>query len=400
MLKGKTVVLGVTGSIAAYKAADIVSLLKKSGAKVKVIMTHASKNLIGEITLQTLSGCPVYSEMFNNPASWEIDHISLAKSADAFVVAPASANVIGKIANGIADDMLTTTAMATEAIKIIAPAMNSKMYLNPIVQLNMDKLKSLGYKFVEPVSGILACGDEGIGKLASPEHIVRSIEEALSAKPSLHGKRFVITAGPTVESIDPVRYITNHSSGKMGYALAREASARGAEVVLISGPVHLLPPGGCRIIQVKSAVEMNDAVLEESAAANVIIKSAAVSDYRPKQTNSQKIKKTKGPLILELERNPDILDNLGKIKNSNQLLIGFAAETENLIANATEKLNKKNLDMIVANNIASSSSGFKSDMNKATLLFRDGKRVDLDLMSKIELSRLILDEIELLLGKI
>jgi phosphopantothenoylcysteine decarboxylase/phosphopantothenate--cysteine ligase len=394
MLNGKTVVLGVTGSIAAYKAAEIVSLLKKMHAEVKVIMTKSSTKLIGECTLQTLSNNPVYTEVFSNSFSWEIDHISLAKSADVFLIAPASANIIGKIASGIADDMLSTTVMATDAIKFIAPAMNSKMYLNPIVQKNIEFLKNLDYKFIEPHSGILACGDEGIGKLATPEAIVEVIADALTSKPTLKGKRVLITAGPTIEALDPVRYLTNHSSGKMGYAMASEAISRGADVLLVSGPVHIRPPKGCAVINVNSAIEMNDTVLKNSTTSDIIVKSAAVSDYRPKETSSQKIKKTNDNLVIELERNPDILKNLSKIKGPNQILIGFAAETENLIVNAIDKMERKNLDIIIANDVSIKDSGFKSDMNKATLLFKSGEIKKFVLMSKKALSKRIFDEIE------
>ncbi len=394
MLKGKTVVIGVSGSIAAYKAAEIISLLKKLNAEVKVIMTKSSTKLIGECTLQTLSNNPVYTDMFSEPFRWEIDHISLAKSADVFLIAPASANIIGKIAGGIADDMLTTTVMATEAKKFIAPAMNSKMYLNPIVQKNMDLLKSIDYKFIEPGSGILACGDEGIGKLASPQDIVDVVAGYLTSKQTLKGKKVLLTAGPTIESIDPVRYITNHSSGKMGYAMAREAVSRGADVTLVSGPVDIDPPKGCNFIRVKSAVEMNEIVLRESEDSNIIVKSAAVSDYRPKITHDQKIKKSKDDFVLELERNPDILKNLSNIKKSGQVLVGFAAETENLIANAKSKMEKKHLDMIVANDVSLKHSGFKSDKNKAVILIRGGEKIELELMTKQELSRIVFDEIE------
>ena len=394
MLKGKTVVIGVSGSIAAYKAAEIISLLKKLNAEVKVIMTKSSTRLIGECTLQTLSNNPVYTDMFSEPFRWEIDHISLAKSADVFLIAPASANIIGKIASGIADDMLTTTVMATEAKIFIAPAMNSKMYLNPIVQKNMEFLKSIDYKFIEPGSGILACGDEGIGKLASPQDIVDVVAGYLTSKQTLKGKKVLLTAGPTIESIDPVRYITNHSSGKMGYAMAREAVSRVADVTLVSGPVDIDPPKGCNVIRVKSAVEMNEIVLRESEDSNIIVKSAAVSDYRPKITHDQKIKKSNDDFVLELERNPDILKNLSKIKKSGQVLVGFAAETENLISNAKSKMEEKQLDMIVANDVSLKHSGFKSDKNKAVILIRGGEKKELELMTKQELSRIVFDEIE------
>ncbi len=394
MLNGKTVVLGITGSIAAYKAAEIVSLLKKMHAEVKVIMTESSTNLIGECTLQTLSNNPVYTKLFSNDFSLEIEHISLAKSADVFLIAPASANIIGKIASGIADDMLSTTIMATDAIKFIAPAMNSKMYLNPIVQKNIEFLKNLDYKFIEPDSGILACGDDGIGKLATPEAIVEVIANALTSKPTLKGKKVLITAGPTIEALDPVRYLTNHSSGKMGYAMASEAISRGADVLLVSGPVNISPPKACKVINVKSALEMNDIVLKYCINSDIIIKSAAVSDYRPKDTSPQKIKKTNDNLIIELERNPDILKNISEIKTTDQILIGFAAETENLIANATDKMKRKKLDIIIANDISIKDSGFKSDMNKATLIFKNGEMKNYVLMSKKTLSKKIFDEIE------
>ena len=394
MLKGKTIVLGVSGSIAAYKAAEIVSLLKKLNAEVKVIMTESSTHLIGKDTLQTLSGNPVYSQMFSTTFSKEIEHISLAKSADIFLIAPASANVIGKIASGIADDMLTTTVMATNALKLIAPAMNSKMYLNPIVQRNIEFLKSLDYSFIEPDSGILACGDDGIGKLAAPQDIVELVSVALTKSQSLKGKKVLITAGPTIEAIDPVRYLTNHSSGKMGYAMAREAIARGADVTLVSGPVHIEPPKACNTIHVTSALEMNHVVLDNGASSDIIIKAAAVSDYRPKQAKNQKIKKSNDDFALDLERNPDILKNLSENKKDGQLLIGFAAETENLIENAKDKMKRKNLDMIIANNVANKESGFKSDMNIATILFKNGDKISLELMDKRALAKKVFDEIE------
>ncbi len=394
MLKGKTVVIGVSGSIAAYKAAEIISLLKKMNAEVKVIMTKSATKLIGQCTLQTLSNNPVYTDMFSEPFNWEIDHISLAKSADVFLIAPASANIIGKIAGGIADDMLTTTAMATNAKKFIAPAMNSKMYLNPLVQRNMDLLKNIGCKFIEPDSGILACGDEGVGKLAAPQDIVDLVAGFLTSKQTLKGKKVLLTAGPTIETIDPVRYITNHSSGKMGYAMAKEAVSRGADVTLVSGPVNIDPPKGCNVIHVESAVEMNEAVLKESSGSHIIVKSAAVSDYRPRNPQNQKIKKSKGEFILELERNPDILKNLSKIKKTSQILVGFAAETENLIENAKSKMEKKQLDMIIANDVSLKHSGFKSDKNKAVILFRGGNKKEFELMTKQELSKVVFDEIE------
>jgi len=357
-------------------------------------MTKSATKLIGQCTLQTLSNNPVYTDMFSEPFNWEIDHISLAKSADVFLIAPASANIIGKIAGGIADDMLTTTAMATNAKKFIAPAMNSKMYLNPLVQRNMDLLKNIGCKFIEPDSGILACGDEGVGKLAAPQDIVDLVAGFLTSKQTLKGKKVLLTAGPTIETIDPVRYITNHSSGKMGYAMAKEAVSRGADVTLVSGPVNIDPPKGCNVIHVESAVEMNEAVLKESSGSHIIVKSAAVSDYRPRNPQNQKIKKSKGEFILELERNPDILKNLSEIKKTSQILVGFAAETENLIENAKSKMEKKQLDMIIANDVSLKHSGFKSDKNKAVILFRGGNKKEFELMTKQELSKVVFDEIE------
>lgn len=392
MLLGKNIVLGVTGGIAAYKAVEIVSRLKKAGASVHVIMTEGATKFVTPLTFRELSANPVAVKMWEEPKTWNVEHIALATLADLFLIAPATANIIGKIANGIADDMLSTTVMATKAPVILAPAMNTNMYLNPITQQNITKLASLGYHFIEPGTGMLACGTEGPGRLAEPSTIVEYVESLTKQSCSLAGKKVLITAGGTREPLDPVRYIGNRSSGKMGYALAAAAAERGAAVLLVSGPTNLPAPQGVAVVNVESAQEMRNAVLAEYPDADIVIKAAAVADYRSVAQAEHKIKKNDETLTILLEKNPDILAELGRLKTK-QILIGFAAETEQLVAYATEKLNRKNADMIVANNVMLPDAGFNTDTNIVKLLYRDGRMEDLPKMEKTKLAGIILDKI-------
>ncbi|OPJ56903.1 bifunctional phosphopantothenoylcysteine decarboxylase/phosphopantothenate--cysteine ligase CoaBC [Alkalithermobacter paradoxus] len=399
MLKGKNIVIGITGGIAVYKSCDIVSRLKKLNANVNVIMTKSAAEFVAPLTFQSLSQNYVVVDMFEEPKTWDIEHISLAQKADLFLIAPATANIIGKIANGLADDMLSTTVMATKAPVLIAPAMNTNMYENIIVKSNIDKLRELGYKFVDPEEGRLACGDVGKGKLASPEVIVDSIVKILTTERDLEGKNILITAGPTVEKIDPVRYITNRSTGKMGYAIATEAVKRGAKVTLVSGPTKLDKPTGLeKFIPIESAKQMYDAVIENMNEQDVIIKSAAVADYKPKHIADRKIKKTDDDLVIELDRNKDILKELGEIKKD-KILVGFAAETNDLIENAKKKIEKKNLDFIVANDLLQEGAGFGVDTNIVKIIDKNGNIENYPKMTKTEISNIILDKIKLLLEK-
>lgn len=399
MLKDKTVVIGVCGGIAVYKACDLVSKLKKTGVNVHVIMTKSATEFVAPLTFQTLSQNYVVEDMFESPKTWDVEHISLAKKADVFVLAPATANVIGKVANGIADDMLTTTIMATKGKVLIAPAMNTNMYENPVVQRNIQILKDLDYKFVEPESGRLACGDIGSGKLASVDTIFNSIIELLEIKKDLEGTSMIITAGPTVESIDPVRYITNRSTGKMGYSIAKKAIERGADVTLVSGPTNIVPPQNLKkFIQIESAEDMYNAVLENMDENQVIIKSAAVADYRPKEYSDNKIKKSDDDLSIRLDRTKDIALELGKIKN-NKILVGFAAETNDLLENAKNKIQKKNLDFIVANDLTQDGAGFGVDTNIVKIIDREGVVQEHPKMKKEEVADVILDKIKTLLNK-
>lgn len=399
MLKDKTVVIGVCGGIAVYKACDLVSKLKKTGVNVHVIMTKSATEFVAPLTFQTLSQNYVVEDMFESPKTWDVEHISLAKKADVFVLAPATANVMGKVANGIADDMLTTTIMATKAKVLVAPAMNTNMYENPVVQRNIQTLKDLDYKFVEPESGRLACGDIGSGKLASVDTIFNSIIELLEIKKDLEGTSMIITAGPTVESIDPVRYITNRSTGKMGYSIAKKAIERGADVTLVSGPTNIVPPQNLKkFIQIESAEDMYNAVLENMDENQVIIKSAAVADYRPKEYSDNKIKKSDDDLSIRLDRTKDIALELGKIKN-NKILVGFAAETNDLLENAKNKIQKKNLDFIVANDLTQDGAGFGVDTNIVKIIDREGVIQEHPKMKKEEVADVILDKIKTLLNK-
>lgn len=393
MLKDKNIVLGVTGGIAVYKAVDVVSRLKKLKANVNVVMTNSASKFVTPLTFQSMSQNHVTVDMFSEPVSWDIEHISLAKKADMFLIVPATANVIGKVANGIADDMLTTTIMATRAQVVFAPAMNTQMYMNPLFKKNMKVLERLGYEFISPGEGRLACGDMGPGKLADPEKIVEYVVEHFNKKKDLEGKKVLITAGPTIESIDPVRYITNHSSGKMGYNLAEEAKNRGAEVTLISGPTNLSKPIGIDIINVTSTEEMYEETIKHFKFTDILIKAAAPSDYKPISYSKNKIKKSEGNISIELTRNPDIVKKCGEIKD-NQIIIGFAAETENIEEYAANKMKKKNLDMIVANNISEKGAGFKGDTNKVIIFNGYNNKKKYPLMSKKNLAKIILDNIK------
>jgi phosphopantothenoylcysteine decarboxylase/phosphopantothenate--cysteine ligase len=391
MLGNKTVILGVTGGIAAYKAVELLRLLTKAGATVHVVMTRSSTEFVTPLTFQTLSGNPVHLELFNLISEQEIGHISLADRADLFVIAPATANFIGKLAAGIADDLLTTTVMATKSPVLIAPAMNCNMYRNPIYQANESKLRGLGYRFVDPVQGALACGWEGDGKMQEPAVICEESVRVLSCQ-DLHGETVLVTAGPTREELDPVRFISNHSSGKMGYAIARAAWRRGARVILVSGPTSVAAPWGVETVRVGSAVDMRDAVMARLAESSIVVKSAAVADYRPKERAPGKVKKVAEKLSIELERNPDILSEIGKNKGG-RLIVGFAAETADLMANARKKLSDKNLDMIVANDVGEPGAGFDVDTNIARLIYRDGTVDEPGIMSKERLADLILDRV-------
>lgn len=391
ILKSKTVVLGVTGSIAAYKIANLASSLVKKGANVHVIMTKNATNFINPITFETLTGNKCLVDTFDRNFEFSVEHVSLAKQADIFMVAPASANVIGKIANGIADDMLTTTIMACKCHKVISPAMNTNMFENPIVQDNLEKLRNYGYEVIDPASGYLACGDTGAGKMPEPTVLESYIMKNIAMEKDMAGKKVLITAGPTMEAIDPVRFISNHSTGKMGYALAKIAMERGAEVTLVTGKTYIEKPGFVKIIDVKSAKEMFDAVDKEFDSQDIVIMSAAVADYRPKTVADEKIKKNDGETAIELERTDDILGTMSKRKK-NQFLCGFSMETEHMLENSKNKLKKKNLDMICANNLKVEGAGFGTDTNVVTLITENESR-QLPIMSKEQVANEILTEI-------
>ena len=392
-LTGKEIVLGVTGGIAAYKAAEVVSRLRKQGANVHVIMTENARQFITPLTLETLSGNPVVYDTFERPATWEVEHIALAKRAEVFVIAPATANILAKMACGIADDMLSTTVLATKAPVLVAPAMNTGMWTAPATRQNVETLRQRGVGFVGPEAGFLACGDEGSGRMSEPAAIVEAIESILCPRRDMEGLRVMITAGGTRERIDPVRYIGNDSSGKMGFALAEAARQRGAEVTLVCGHTTAKRPEGIPVTEVESTCELYEAVLERAAEQDVIIQAAAPADYRPAHPSTQKIKKQAGEgITLELLENPDIAAAVGAAKRPGQTLVGFAAETEHLLDNARRKLDKKNLDMIVANDVSRPGAGFNVDTNIATLLTRSGA-VECPLQSKRALAERILDEI-------
>ena len=392
MLQNKTVLLGVTGGIAAYKMADVASSLVKLGAKVHVIMTQNATNFINPITFETLTSNKCIIDTFDRNFDFKVEHISLAKAADVVLIAPATADVIGKIANGIADDMLTTTIMACKCPILISPSMNTNMYDNPIVQDNMNRLKHYGYKLIEPDSGHLACGDSGKGKLPSPETLVNYIKYEIALQKDLLGKNVLITAGATQESIDPVRYITNHSTGKMGYALATMASYRGANVTLVSGATTIAPPPFVNFIRIKNAADMFEAVKSHSDSQDIIIKAAAVADYTPCTTADEKIKKKDGDMSIPLKRTEDILKYLGEHKPEGQFICGFSMETENMLENSRAKLERKNADMIVANNLKTAGAGFGTDTNVVTLITKDTVK-ELEIMSKNDVANVILDNI-------
>lgn len=392
MLKEKKIVLGVTGSIAAYKIAALASMLKKQGADITVIMTRNATNFINPITFETLTGNKCLIDTFDRNFEYSVEHVALAKQAQVFLIAPASANVIAKVANGIADDMLSTTFLACSCPKIIAPAMNTHMYENPILQDNLKKCRHYGMEILTPAEGYLACGDTGAGKMPEPERLYQAIERAISHEKDLAGKKILVTAGPTREAIDPVRYITNHSTGKMGYALAKQAMLRGADVTLVTGPVDLTPPPYVHVVPVISAKDMFDAVTAVSDEQDIIIKAAAVADYRPATVASEKIKKSDDTLSIELERTDDILKYLGEHKKDSQFLCGFSMETEHMLENSRAKLVKKNLDMIAANNLKIKGAGFGTDTNIITLITPDGV-TELPLMSKEAAADAILDQI-------
>lgn len=393
MLTGKTVVLGVCGGIAAYKAVDVVSRLVKCGATVHVIMTAAAAQFVTPLMFREISGQPVYTTMWEEPKLWNVEHIALARRADLFVIAPATANMIGKIANGIADDFLSTTVMATTAPVLLVPAMNTEMYLSAATQTNLKTLADRGFHLMTPESGPLACGTAGIGRLPESSAIVERIAAHFSAGKSLQGVRLLVTAGGTREAIDPVRYIGNRSSGKMGYAIAAVAAERGAEVILVSGPVSLAAPTGVTRVSVESALEMRDAVLAAFSTVDIVIKAAAVADYRPDVVAEQKIKKQSSNMTVNLIKNPDILAELGSSKSS-QFLVGFAAETQDLAKNATEKLRRKNLDMLVANDVTQAGAGFESETNIVKVFYQDGVSEELPQMSKRELAAVLLDRVQ------
>ena len=392
MLKGKTVLLGITGSIAAYKIAYLASALQKLHADVHVLMTENATNFINPITFETLTGNKCLVDTFDRNFQFQVEHVSIAKKADVVMIAPASANVIGKIANGLADDMLTTTVMACRCRKIFAPAMNTAMYENPIVQDNIKKLQHYGYEVITPASGYLACGDTGAGKMPEPETLLEYILREVAFEKDLSGKKILVTAGPTQEAIDPVRCLTNHSSGKMGYAIAKMAMLRGAEVTLVSGPTAIEPPLFVKVVPVTSARDMFEAVTGVSDQQDIIIKAAAVADYRPKQVSEDKVKKKDDQVSIELERTDDILKYLGQHKKNGQFLCGFSMETKDMIGNSRAKLEKKNLDMVAANNLKVEGAGFQGDTNVLTLITQD-EDVSLQLMSKEDAANVILDKI-------
>ena len=398
MLKGKTVLLGVTGSIAAYKIAYLASALKKLHAQVHVLMTENATNFINPITFETLTGNKCLVDTFDRNFQFSVEHVSIAKQADVVMIAPASANVIGKLAHGIADDMLTTTIMACKCKKIVSPAMNTNMYENPIVQDNIAILQHYGYEVIEPASGYLACGDTGAGKMPEPEMLLDYILREIAKEKDLVGRKVLVTAGPTQEAIDPVRYITNHSSGKMGYALAKAAMLRGADVTLVSGPCAIEPPPFVKLVPVVTAKEMFDAVTSVSYEQDIIIKAAAVADYRPANVHEDKVKKHDGQMSIELERTDDILGYLGEHRMPGQFLCGFSMETQNMLGNSRAKLGKKHLDMVAANNLKVAGAGFQGDTNVLTLITQD-EDVSLQLMSKEDAANIILDKILSILKK-
>lgn len=398
MLKGKTVVLGVTGSIAAYKAANLASLLKKQRADVHVIMTRNAREFITPVTFESLTGNKCLTDTFDRNFQFNVEHVELAKRADLAIVAPATANVMAKLAHGLADDMLTTTLLACQCPKLIAPAMNTRMYDNPVTQDNMELLRKYGWQVIEPAVGRLACGDTGRGKFPEESLLLEHVLNAIGREKDMEGLRVLVTAGPTMEAIDPVRFISNHSTGKMGYALARICRMRGAQVTLVSGKTNLRPPVGVTVVPVISAEEMFQEVTSRAALQDVIIKAAAVADYRPASVSEQKVKKSDGNMAISLERTRDILAWLGEHKKAEQVLCGFAMETERMVEHAQEKLVKKNLDLIAANNVKVAGAGFGTDTNVVTLISRTGMK-ELSLMTKEEVASRLLDELLAIRGE-
>ena len=392
MLKGKTVILGVTGGIAAYKSAWLTSLLVKAGADVQVIMTDHAREFIAPLTFEALTNQRCHTDTFDRNHEYSTEHVSLASRADAVIIAPATANVIAKLACGIADDMLTTTVLACDCPKIVVPAMNTRMYENPVTQDNLEKLRKYGVTVVEPAAGRLACGDVGKGKMPEPDVLFQYVLMACAFEKDMAGKKVLVTAGPTQEQIDPVRYITNHSTGRMGYSIAKICALRGAEVTLVTGQTALEPPLFVDVVPVVSARDMYEAVVERSGEMDVIIKAAAVADYRPAVTSDEKIKKSDGDMTIDMERTDDILGYLGSCKKPGQFLCGFSMETQNMLENSRAKLRKKNLDMIVANNLKVKGAGFGTDTNVVTIITADMEK-ELELMSKDEVAARLLDEI-------
>lgn len=393
MLSGKRITLGVSGGIAAYKAADLASNLSKLGARVHVVLTKSASRFISALTFEALTGNTVHSDLFESSSSFKIPHIELAAGSNLVLIAPATANILGKLAHGLADDLLSTLVLAAKCPVLICPAMNFNMYDNPMVQKNISTLADAGFSFVEPGFGHLACGTTGRGRLGEVKDIVNKVIELLPPSGDLSGLKVLVTAGGTREVLDPVRYLTNHSSGKMGYALARAAFNRGAEVTLISSPTALEPPPGVRYVEALSAADMLRAVLEYYPGVHLVIKAAAVADYRPVRVDSHKIKKAGDTLVLELEKTPDILYELGKLKSPGVTMVGFAAETQDLEQNAREKLRKKNLDLVVANDVTLPGAGFGSDTNIVKLIYPDGTIKPLEIMDKLSLAHRILDEV-------
>lgn len=392
MLKGKTILLGVTGGIAAYKSASLASRLVKSGAEVRVIMTEHATNFINPITFETLTGHKCITDTFDRNFEFQVEHVSLAKKADVIMVAPATANVIAKLAHGLADDMLTTTILASHAPKLIVPAMNTGMYENPVTQDNLNLCRKYGMKVIEPATGHLACGDDGKGKMPEPEILFEHILSCCACEKDMDGLKVLVTAGPTQEAVDPVRFLTNHSSGRMGYSIAKACMLRGAEVTLVTGPTALTPPLFVNVVPVISAKDMFNAVTSRSNDMDIIIKAAAVADYRPAEVSDQKVKKSDDALSLALERTDDILKYLGEHKKPGQFLCGFSMETENMLENSRKKLEKKYLDMITANNLKVPGAGFETTTNVITIITPDSVK-ELELMSKEDAAFRLLDEI-------
>lgn len=392
MLKGKNIVIGVSGGIAAYKIAPLTSMLAKAGANTTVIMTKNAANFINPITFETLTSNKCLVDTFDRNFQYNVEHVELAKAADAFLIAPATANVIAKVAHGLADDMLTTTFLAAQCPKIVSPAMNTRMYENPITQDNLKTLEKYNIEVIQPASGWLACKDIGAGKMPEPEVLFAYLEKACGYKKDMVGKEILVTAGPTCESIDPVRYITNHSTGKMGYSIAKICALRGAHVTLVSGPTNLQPPHFVDFVSIQTAKEMYDAVTSRSQQMDIIIKAAAVADYRPSQVSTEKVKKKDGDLSIPLERTDDILQYLGDHKKEGQILCGFSMETENMLENSRKKLDKKHVDMIVANNLKVPGAGFAQDTNIVTLITKE-KNVELEIMTKDQVAERLMDEL-------